>query len=453
MERSSEDEGESSSTDQAAFKDDENERPLKKARYIWQIKGKYHLREKERKIYLPSETRSESIAVPVEFKNLSAVCCGNEENYIGERTMESLPDETSPVDKCSTKCPSPLQDIEEVIKEDATTFEVPNKDESAEVKRTTPPLHLIIEREPSHASPKTSSCCFQSFLHSVNRSSLHVRKWQTKQLAQGIVDNTINKVLEEMGFVPLPEDADDVFNEPTNCNDSHQNFENEAVLMAIQSHGLQRNEFDPPNTPGNESAKESETDDGSKNPGLKAIPNNLEHIKDTTTHSAPRACNIPQVISDVKVFEPCDPFRQRQSVDGFQPKFNLTKTKFNLNDSSEGEKWLEEMAQEMESSVIPLGFNSDRYGLVSGSSSEDNTDSVDSFVKLDYDEDDEEKLVVIGFEENRPCGNAIKDTETQPSLSVEKPLPLVEHDDFLDQAVAVAIQKKGLSVFGCIDNG
>lgn len=454
MGRSSEDEGESSSTEQATCKDDnEDERPLKKARYIWQIKGKYHLRDKERKLFLPSDARGDSITVPVDYKNFSPVCCGNDENYeFRETTMESSPSETLALDECPVKCPSPLQDIEEVIKEDSTVYEVPDKDEISETNRTTPPLRFILDRAPSPTSPRSSSCCFQSFLHSVNHSSLQVRKWQTKQLAKGIVDNTINKVLEDMGFVPLPEDADDVFNEPVSCNDSHQNFENEAVLMAIQSHGLQRNEFGSSGSQGNEAMKGTYSSDCNKSTGIKGLSNDLERPNGTSTRCAPCACSLPQVISDIDVLEEYDPFHQRQPLDIFKPKMNNAKNRISVNNAGDGGKWF----QELETSVMPLGFNSDNYGLESSSSSEDNTESDESFVKLDYEENEEvdEKLMVIGFEEKRAdCSNKLSASETRSEISVEKPMPLVEHDDFLDQAVAVAIQKKGLSVFGCIDNG
>ncbi|KAG8232321.1 hypothetical protein J437_LFUL009420 [Ladona fulva] len=445
MGRSSEDEGESSSTEQATCKDDnDDERPLKKARYIWQIKGKYHLKDKERKLFLPSDSRGESMTVPVEYKSFSPVCCGNDDNPDSrDGAMESSPSETIALDECPVKCPSPLQDIEEVIKEDSTVCEVPEKEDNSEVNHPAAPLRFIIDREPSPLSPRSSSCCFQSFLHSVNHSSLHVRKWQTKQLAKGIVDNTINKVLEDMGFVPLPEDADDVFNEPVNCNDSHQNFENEAVLMAIQSHGLQRNEF------GSDCSKESESKGTSNPDGNKSNSVSIERASDPSTRCAPCACTLPQVMSDMDVLEQYSPFRQRHSLDVFQSAVKNTKNRFNTNSRSDSGKWF----QDIENSVMPLGFNSDCYGLESSSSSEENTDSDDSFVKLDCEEEVDDKIMVIGLEDGRGCDSKMSESESQQEAAVEKPMPLVEHDDFLDQAVAVAIQKKGLSVFGCIDNG
>lgn len=69
-----------------------------------------------------------------------------------------------------------------------------------------------------------------------------IYRWQTRQMAKAVVDNTINKVLEGMGFTPLPHDAEDIFDDvmfnppPVVAG----NIEDEAVLMAIQHHGLQK---------------------------------------------------------------------------------------------------------------------------------------------------------------------------------------------------------------------
>ncbi|XP_065336539.1 uncharacterized protein LOC135937319 [Cloeon dipterum] len=53
-----------------------------------------------------------------------------------------------------------------------------------------------------------------------------LKYWQTEQLARGILDNTLNTMLEHSGQAP-----DNPVNEVA--------VEHEAVLMAIQSHGLQ----------------------------------------------------------------------------------------------------------------------------------------------------------------------------------------------------------------------
>lgn len=59
-------------------------------------------------------------------------------------------------------------------------------------------------------------------------------------MARAFVDNTINQVLDDMGFTPPPDNEDvlsfDIFPNTNN----REGIENQAVLMAIQSHGLQK---------------------------------------------------------------------------------------------------------------------------------------------------------------------------------------------------------------------
>lgn len=74
-----------------------------------------------------------------------------------------------------------------------------------------------------------------------------LRLWQSRQIAQGIFDNVINKVLGELG-VPLH------LNDPGNHNLNEfvnwgsflnaQNIENEGVAEAIRQQGLQRKRFE-----------------------------------------------------------------------------------------------------------------------------------------------------------------------------------------------------------------
>lgn len=73
-----------------------------------------------------------------------------------------------------------------------------------------------------------------------------LRRWQSKQLAQGIIDNAINKVLGDLG---IPSHQNDIvnpnFNEPVNWGSylNAQNIENEGVAEAIRQQGLQRQRF------------------------------------------------------------------------------------------------------------------------------------------------------------------------------------------------------------------
>lgn len=78
--------------------------------------------------------------------------------------------------------------------------------------------------------------CMEQFLSTLTRTNYVLRKWQTKQIGRGIIDNAINKVLEEMGFTPVPADPLD----PNPGDVTRQNIENEGVSEAIRQQGLQR---------------------------------------------------------------------------------------------------------------------------------------------------------------------------------------------------------------------
>lgn len=64
-------------------------------------------------------------------------------------------------------------------------------------------------------------------------TSHELKCWQTEQLARGILDNTLNAMLEHSGHAP-----DNV--QQMLRHDREEAVEHDAVLMAIQSHGLQR---------------------------------------------------------------------------------------------------------------------------------------------------------------------------------------------------------------------
>ncbi|GAB6020030.1 hypothetical protein CHUAL_002777 [Chamberlinius hualienensis] len=62
-----------------------------------------------------------------------------------------------------------------------------------------------------------------------------LRRWQSKQLAQSIVDNAINKVLGDLGSPPPANIRFDIV--------SPQIIENEGVAVAIRQQGLQRRNY------------------------------------------------------------------------------------------------------------------------------------------------------------------------------------------------------------------
>ena len=152
--------------------DGSKERPLKKARYVWQIKGKYNLRNSKRedsaKLYTADETNN--------------------------------------------------------IKPEAGTAGDPTVGEE-------------MKEEPASTGSEEQSPMECEYVN-----PWQLQKWQARQVARCFVDNTINRVLEDMGFIPLPVDADDLMENFTAGlhTDDDSTVEDAAVMMAIHSHGLQR---------------------------------------------------------------------------------------------------------------------------------------------------------------------------------------------------------------------
>lgn len=91
--------------------------------------------------------------------------------------------------------------------------------------------------------PRGRSCaqdCNGSSSQVQSNQDCPIHRWQTHQIAKAVVDNTINKVLDGLGFMPLPHDAEDLLENIFPRYRSLGYVEDEAVLMAIQSHGLQK---------------------------------------------------------------------------------------------------------------------------------------------------------------------------------------------------------------------
>uniref|UniRef100_T1IMA9 Uncharacterized protein n=1 Tax=Strigamia maritima TaxID=126957 RepID=T1IMA9_STRMM len=76
------------------------------------------------------------------------------------------------------------------------------------------------------------------FMSILNPERNNVRKWQTKQVAKAIIDNAINKVLEDLGVIPLPDDAFDFHLVDSDID--ARNIEDKGVSEAIRQQGLHR---------------------------------------------------------------------------------------------------------------------------------------------------------------------------------------------------------------------
>ncbi|EEZ98815.1 uncharacterized protein LOC103315050 [Tribolium castaneum] len=161
-------------------------RPLKKAKYVWQVKGKYHLK--------------------ASYQNKSEPSVDEDEE---KRPCECAQHKASEERKC----------IDNFLAKSESFFD---SDEEEEVSKN-------IDKSISNEIPITLVSPYPK------NQDYFLRKWQARQIARGYIENTINSVLETWGSAPF--DAEDFVE---NC-DEDGHIEDEGILVAIQAHGLQSN--------------------------------------------------------------------------------------------------------------------------------------------------------------------------------------------------------------------
>nr|CAH7744621.1 unnamed protein product [Callosobruchus chinensis] len=172
----------------------DDEKPLKKAKYMWQVKGKQHLRQ--------SANTNESLMVA----------------DISSTTLE--PTTSTKLNSC----------------EDLRYLE--NNNESPSIPNRSTLLQVAPVCQVRVPAPQLIYDKLQ-------------RRWEAKQMARCIVDNTVNSLLDNFRnqsvngnallFQGIDFDAHDSVCEV--CNHDGQ-VEDDAILMAIQSHGLRGNTND-----------------------------------------------------------------------------------------------------------------------------------------------------------------------------------------------------------------
>lgn len=162
-------------------KDFECERPLKKARYMWQLKGKYYLKN--------------------EYK------------------------------RCTSQSVGTSKELQK--KDDINMNNIPHG--NVGMYNKTAPNSSTSKSTYIHSSNNQTNECIEDVPLSMvqNNNEEYLHKWQTKRIAQSFIDNTINMILENWKISPF--DAADLVE---NCANGGQ-VEDEGILMAIQSHGLQ----------------------------------------------------------------------------------------------------------------------------------------------------------------------------------------------------------------------
>lgn len=182
-------------------KSDGNDKPLKKARYAWEVKGKYHLKEKsqdDRKVNDGCDEAAQTSGSWCRKSSSEKVECNC--NYSDKQTRS--------VDVL-------MSDVDKMME-----FKIP-KGAFSKIK---------IEKVVEESKPARDEALDEA------AEDYYLLRWQARQLAKGFVDNTINKVLEQWR---LSVHASDLFVEN---GDGDELVEDEGILMAIQSHGLRQDQ-------------------------------------------------------------------------------------------------------------------------------------------------------------------------------------------------------------------
>lgn len=192
-------------------KKDDNEseeRPFKKARYVWQLKGKYHLKKHYKSEKNKSNDSSEGSSRNSSYSDNTVDIEQNNNN-----NNNNEPEENN--NTCRSRCciDSILAQSNAIMESDDFEQEVSSSNIDRSLSEEIPVSLVQV--------PK-------------NKDDL-LYKWQARQVAKSFVDNTINTILEHCKLAPF--DATDIIE---NCENGEK-VEDEGILMAIQSHGLQSN--------------------------------------------------------------------------------------------------------------------------------------------------------------------------------------------------------------------
>lgn len=230
--------------------EENNMKTLKKARFKWQIKGNYHLKNNNHEVdaqvspgRVPPES-SASISMEPSSSALDTAVC---------EPSESLPQTPRP-------CNHHQQNSEPSTENSSNAGIEPLLMDP--LRQSASGLSCVVCDTYNESNGRTCVSIIGERITSPLPSThpdWNVKKWQARQMAKAFMDNTVNSILDAMGFSPVPEsapdsDPDDVLasvNFPQIGNDSHEeeeedeSVENEGILSAIQRHGLQRHTLQP----------------------------------------------------------------------------------------------------------------------------------------------------------------------------------------------------------------
>ncbi|XP_063830076.1 uncharacterized protein LOC135079363 [Ostrinia nubilalis] len=232
-----------------------SERPLKKARFAWQVKGKYHLKNESNKSSAVLNNESERAGPSSETITNSNALVGNTEqnleilgDYLLKQDFNTLDSVITDSDKSlltpsASVTPETLQYPRYVSSYDNNRYQNALQSTSGANNHVVAPRSMVV----------SNSYCEDQC----------IARWQARQMAKGFVDNTINRVLDSWLHPPLPPNMNESrflaldVAEFINNLPGDNSIENEGILMAISAHGLQ-------NASG--SSSNSQTHSGRENP-------------------------------------------------------------------------------------------------------------------------------------------------------------------------------------------
>lgn len=376
----------------------DGDRPLKKARYLWQVKGNYHLKDNNSSGSNENvpETPETSWKEPGVYKVYSPTQCSDvSTNTIASNDDDNkgMTNDINPVTDDSEKSNKILYMnwtsnnnimrtrnnnygdsacIEKLIACSDKIMEFPELENPRNIERSISdeiPITLVTPR------PKNED--------------FYLRKWQARQIAKGFVDNTINRVLENWMVAPF--DAGDLIE---NADNGGQ-VEDEGIMMAIQSHGLQSGANRPDNCSVN---NPHDVIPRYNNKDRKLFSMNECNCSSKTRraisppppipfHNRPMGDMEVEYYHNLCILKNTEPVRSNQMLNPGKPK--STFEPLHSEDSKENDPTLNHISDDMQDIILP-----------------------DSYDTLGIDD-----------------------------------------SDFLDAAVSAAIRKKGLTSYSCVDYG
>uniref|UniRef100_A0A2A4J9K2 Uncharacterized protein n=1 Tax=Heliothis virescens TaxID=7102 RepID=A0A2A4J9K2_HELVI len=227
-----------------------SERPLKKARFPWQVKGKYHLKNDTSD---QPKTSTESTDPPAIAGSSGSGNHRGGNHRVANRIIYTEQDRAmlSEITKKSFNTLDPdMADQGDPHHNPRRTnnFQYPRLVRSQVPIDPRDVLRIDIddEMESVPMSLVPTEC---------NTEDQCIARWQARQMTRGIVDNTVNRVLDSWVNVPVPAEHQSTRNLALDVADfvnnlpSDNSVENEGILMAISAHGLQNPDFDLDETP------------------------------------------------------------------------------------------------------------------------------------------------------------------------------------------------------------